>query len=295
VALLELIDLNQERRGYRSFIGCWLCRLDGLTLLVDPGPQSTAGHLIAELKRRGVDSLDVVLLTHIHLDHAGSSAAVLSAFDGARLFCHQKGVRHMVDPARLWQGSLDNLGEVARMYAQPGPVPLDRMAAPGEVESMGIRVLPTPGHAPHHLSYLVGDVLFAGEAIATRMELPGGKSYLRPATPHRFLPDVFRASLDLLLGLEPEPDKTAFGHHGLADGVFEWCRKSHQQLDTWLDTLARHRDQSPQAQIQALLEADPHFGQGAFESLDADIQERERFYVENSLRGMREYLKVSPS
>jgi glyoxylase-like metal-dependent hydrolase (beta-lactamase superfamily II) len=116
---LALIDLDQPKEGYRKFLSSWLCRADGLTFVVDPGPRSTVDHLIDELARRGVTRVDYILLTHIHIDHGGGAAELLAAFPGARLYCHPAGVRHMIEPSGLWKGSLAVLGDVAEMYGAP--------------------------------------------------------------------------------------------------------------------------------------------------------------------------------
>ena len=120
---LDLIDLDQSREGFRQFLCCWVYRRSDLVVLVDPGPKSTAAALIDELHARGIDKLDYILLTHIHIDHAGATREVLDAFPDARVFCHQTGEKHIIDPGRLWQGSLKVLGDMAVMYGEPAPVP----------------------------------------------------------------------------------------------------------------------------------------------------------------------------
>jgi glyoxylase-like metal-dependent hydrolase (beta-lactamase superfamily II) len=290
---LHLIDLDLDLPGYRQFISCWVYRDSNVTFLVDPGPRSTAGKLVDQVRGLGVDSLDYVLLTHIHLDHGGSAAEVLSAFPGARLYCHPNGVFHLEDPARLWKGSLETVGEVAEVYGEPQPVSAGSLVDEGELESRGVRVIPTPGHASHHVSFVAGEILFAGEAIATRMPTGSGKPYLRPATPPRFFPDIFLDSLDRLIALDPEPKRTAFAHYGVVDGAREWCRMAREQLVLWVNLVrgmhAKGNDEI-RPLFDQLLEKDPYFGQGRFEELPADIKERERFYVENSIRGMQQFM-----
>lgn len=293
---LDLIDLDLPRKGYRKFISSWLCRADGFVFVVDPGPRSTVDHLIVELRTRGVDRVDDILLTHVHLDHGGGAAHLMEAFPSARLFCHEKGVRHVIDPSTLWQGSVRTIGEVARLYGEPGRVPKERLANTEELAGRGIRVIPTPGHASHHVCFVFDDILFAGEAIATRMELPGGRTYLRSATPARFFLETSVESIERLAALAPEPRVTAFGHYGRADGAIEWCRRARQQLHLWVDTLAELRSQSEsdlrQRFFDRLLEVDPFFGQGRFDQLPEDIQARERYYLGNSMNGILGYLKA---
>ena len=292
--MLDLIDLDQAREGYRKFISCWIYRDDRISFVVDPGPRASIDALITSLHGCGVEHLDYVLLTHIHLDHGGGSADLLAAFEGARLYCHPMGLSHLIEPARLWQGSVKTLGAVAEMYGEPRPVAADRFADEQELAGRGIRVLPTPGHAPHHVSYLVGETLFAGEAIATIMGLGEGQHYFRPASPPRFVPDIFLDSLNVLAVLDPEPVVCALAHHGQLPGVRLWCAQAREQLLLWIHTASQHLA-SGSARVEGLferlLEIDPRFGQGRFQSLPADIQARERYYVGNSLRGILQHLQ----
>jgi glyoxylase-like metal-dependent hydrolase (beta-lactamase superfamily II) len=292
--MLDLIDLDQSREGYRKFISCWLYRDDRVSFVVDPGPRSSIDALISSLRERGVDHLDYVLLTHIHLDHGGGCADLLGAFEQARLYCHPKGLAHLKEPERLWQGSVKTLGAVAEMYGEPQPVAADRFVDEQELAERGIRILPTPGHAPHHVSFLVGETLFAGEAIATIMAVGAGQHYFRPATPPRFVPDVFLASLSALAVLDPEPAICALAHHGQLTGLRFWCAQAREQLLMWIDA-ARQYLASGSTDVKGLfdvlLEVDPRFGQGRFQALPPDIQVRERYYVGNSLRGILQHLQ----
>ena len=105
-ALLDLVDLDQNREGYREFLCCWVYQKDGYTFLIDPGPRSTIDYLVGALDELGVNKVDYVLLTHIHIDHGGGLANLLNVFPQARVFCHDSGIKHVVDPSRLWKGSL---------------------------------------------------------------------------------------------------------------------------------------------------------------------------------------------
>lgn len=287
---LSLVDLDQDLTGYRQFISSWICRDERVSFVVDPGPRSTARVLIEALRRRGVAHLDLVLLTHVHLDHGGGTAEILEAFPEARVYCHDSGVGHLVDPSRLWAGSLRTIGDVAQTYGEPRPVAADRfITAEALAARHQIRVLPTPGHASHHVCFAWQDVLFAGEAIATYIGLPGGAPYLRPSTPPRFFPDVFFRSLDRLVAIDPEPRITAFAHYGQVDGVRRWCALAREQLQRWLD-VARQGVTSGEADLERLSarlrERDPIYGQGRIDGLPPDIRERELHYTRNSLQGL---------
>lgn len=307
---LWLVDLDQDLTGHSSFISSWVYSDADVTFVVDPGPSSSIPLLLSALEAIGVQALDFVLLTHIHLDHGGGVGDLLAAHQGALIgtlqgdvsscplvFCHAKGIEHLVAPDKLWQGALGTLGPVAEAYGRPLPVPAHSFTTETELDRRGIKVVPTPGHAPHHVSFLHGGTLFAGEALATRVRLPDGASYLRPATPPRFLSEVFFASLDRLASLEPEPQRVAFGHHGLGEGAREFCRRSRAQLELWVRLCQEWKGSGhgdPQGVLERLLVEDPDFGQGRFEALDPDIQARERYYVGNSLKGIWQSLEPAP-
>jgi glyoxylase-like metal-dependent hydrolase (beta-lactamase superfamily II) len=296
---LDVVDLDQKREGYRQFLSCWVYQSDELVFIVDPGPKSTIGILIENLRKLGIQKIDFILLTHIHLDHGGGTKEVVNAFPGVRVYCHEKGVKHIVDPSKLWRGSQKVLGEVADMYGEPGPVPAKVMADASELEQKGIEVIPTPGHAVHHVSFVCDDILFAGEAFGTRAPLSSGRRYLRPATPPKFFFQEALGALDKLSQLKPEPSKVAFAHYGLSEGAFEWCRIAKEQLNLWVDTirdlLREGEDDLEQRLFEALMKRDPYYGQGLFEELPPDIRNREREFLQNTLDGMLGDIRDSAS
>jgi glyoxylase-like metal-dependent hydrolase (beta-lactamase superfamily II) len=168
------------------------------------------------------------------------------------------------------------------------------MAEAAELEARGIHVIPTPGHAPHHVSFVMGNVLFAGEAIGTRVDLPSGSPYLRPATPPRFILEVALESLERLLSLEPEPEWTAFAHYGLVRDARIWCRRARKQLPIWVEVVRQlaeeSRDGLEERLFARLQEIDPLYGRGRFEELAPDIAAREREFLGNTLSGMLGYI-----
>ena len=298
---LELIDLDQPAlTGYRRFISCWLSRGGGLDLVVDPGPASTAPVLCDRLRALGVERLDYILLTHIHLDHGGATAALLQEFPGAQVACHPAARNHVIAPERLWEGSRQVLGDVADIYGEPAPVPAAALADLDALADRGVTVIETPGHAPHHLSFLHRGTLFLGEAAGTFMDLGAGSWYLRPATPPRFRLEVALASLDRLLALAPAPRRLAFAHHGLLAGraraLLELARAQHAR---WVDVVRAALAAAPVdaaaadedallARITSRLDAiDPHFARRRH--LPADIRTREDDFTRQSLRGMVAY------
>ncbi len=309
---LHLIDLDQELPGQRRFISCWVSVQDDLVFIVDPGPPATADHLIARLQELGIPRLDFILLTHVHLDHGGCTAAILAQWPDARVVCHEKGRPHLVDPSRLWQGSRAVLGTKAEVYGEPAPVPATALADFEELAARKVETIPTPGHAAHHVAFRHGDHLFLGESAGTFSDLGGGSKatdfYLRPATPPRFIHEVARASLTRLLALDPRPGRLLFAHHGEFTGDTRFLLTvARDQLDLWVRTAAdilgtqRGLPHSEQPQDEKglmdlisarLVQVDPFFARGS--ALPADIRERERDFTRQTLRGILQFLASRP-
>jgi len=286
---LKLIDLDQQRTGYRQFISCWLYQSQDVTFIVDPGPTSSADYLISKL-RESVTSIDYILLTHIHLDHAGGTGTICKAFPEAKVVCFEPAITHMVDPARLWEGSQKVLREIANLFGQPEPVPEDKFTPADSVP--GLQTILTPGHAPHHQSYIFDDTLFIGEAAGLRLNVDG-QEYLRPATPPRFFPKVAVKSLDKLLAMDL-PSRCAFAHYGMAENCREILELARDQHMNWVEHLSNaftNYTWSAELQeeaLQLLIEKDPLLS--PFNDLDKDLQVREREFFRNTLEGMLGYL-----
>jgi len=174
------------------------------------------------LSELGVECLDYILLTHIHIDHAGGIGHLVKSFPEAKTLAPERGHKHLVNPSRLWEGSLKTLGDMVLAFGKMLPPPENALFSGPEYPERP-RVLDTPGHAPHHQSFIYtlpeGNILFAGEAagVVLNMEmLPrwiggfGGTdmsmpdipvpsvpdvAYMYPATPPVVNPDIARKSL----------------------------------------------------------------------------------------------------
>lgn len=294
LAKLFCIDLDQPALpGFRKFISSWCYQGDDFTLVVDPGPLSTIPQLVEELRQHGVRHVDYVLLTHIHIDHAGGAGALLGEFPEARAICHPEGIRHLVAPEKLWQGSLKVLGKTAEAYGEITSVPAERIGYEETVGSTGIRAFLTPGHAQHHVCYLLDDLLFAGEVAGVRGEVPKG-IYMRPATPPKFILEVALDSLERMIALAPR--HMVFAHYGLVDNALEHLRIGRRQLNLWVRGVAKTANLKAswreEAFYQWLLEQDENFRN--IDQLPGDLFPRERMFFGNTHRGMLEYVEGLP-
>jgi glyoxylase-like metal-dependent hydrolase (beta-lactamase superfamily II) len=160
------------------------------TVLVESGPMSTVHALSASLASIGVAPSDVtdVLVTHVHLDHAGSAG--WWAAHGARIHVHRRGHRHLADPSRLMASASRVYGSAMnRLWGTMPPVPLERLIAhdDGDMVAAGglvLRCIDTPGHANHHLCFVIDGAVFTGDVAGIRM--PGQRAAMAPTPP----PDI---------------------------------------------------------------------------------------------------------
>ena len=287
-----LIEIKQDTPGFNSFFGSWVC-LEEKNIVIDVGPANTAGRLIGSLETMGLDRVDYVFLTHIHIDHSGGLADMLDHYPTASVICHEKAVKHLVEPSRLWDGSLKVLGKIAEAYGQPRPVSEDRLIPHTQNELKDLMILETPGHAVHHLSFNYKNRLFVGEAGGNYL-LVENNEYLRPATPPRFFLDVCLKSVDRLLAMNNQPIR--YAHFGQSESSHRLLRMYRDQLITWKKIIhettagAQKGDEELVARcMEALLEKDPNLT--AFKKMDRDTRKRERFFMANAIEGFIGFLE----
>jgi glyoxylase-like metal-dependent hydrolase (beta-lactamase superfamily II) len=287
---LYRIPLAQAIEGFGDFIGAWVST-GKWNFIVDVGPKASLEELIQGLRELNITRLDFVFLTHIHIDHAGGLGAFLTHFPETRVICHASGVKHLVDPQQLWEGSLKVLGNLALKYGEIDPVPEKNVMPLEEFDVEGFRLLATPGHAAHHISLAYGDALFAGEAGGVFQDL-GDAIYLRPATPPRFILEEAVGSVDRLLKMEVQ--EIYYAHSGMHPDAKKMLRVYRDQLFLWKEVIREQMEKSSDENlmedcIRALLRKDPLFK--SFEHMRGGDRKRERYFTENSLRGYIEYLR----
>ena len=213
---LSYIDLNFQDRP--RVIATVVVHGPGGVTLIDPGPSTTLPVLTRELERAGIAMADVtsLLLTHIHLDHAGATGTLVRAHPRLRVYVHEKGAPHMVDPTKLLASATRLYGDdMDRLWGEVRPVPAEAIVAlaGGEritASARDLDVAYTPGHASHHVSYFSADsgIAFVGDTAGIRVT-PGG--FVLPPTPP---PDVdLEAWRDSLRRIEAWSPQTLFLTH----------------------------------------------------------------------------------
>jgi glyoxylase-like metal-dependent hydrolase (beta-lactamase superfamily II) len=220
---LSYFDLNFQQT--ERVIATAVLQSRGDVALVDPGPSSTLPVLRASLARAGVGVRDLtaLLLTHIHLDHAGASGTLVRENPRLRVYVHAKGAPHMSEPAKLLASAERLYGDaMQRLWGEVRPVPEEKLVVVhgGERIEAGGRTLDvayTPGHASHHVSYFVRDagVAFVGDTAGVKLTPHG--DVLPPTPPPDVDLDAWQNSMAIISGWQPETlFLTHFGPAGSA-------------------------------------------------------------------------------
>ena len=235
----SITTLDNLWMGRPRSIAASLLESDGYLAIVDPGPGSTLETLRQQLQARGVGVADVnaILLTHIHLDHAGATGSLVRENPGLAVYVHKNGAPHLIDPSkllasaqRLWPNNLQLL------FGETLPVPAEnlRILEGGENLALGARkleVVYTPGHASHHVSYFdkTEGVAFVGDTTGVRIE---GNSFVMPATPP---PDIDLGIWDTSFAaiLERKPARLFLTHFGFSDNPSEHILLFRERLHRW--------------------------------------------------------------
>ena len=290
------------------FDAAYLMVEDGRAAFIDTGTTHSVPRLLAALADLGLarDAVDWVIVTHVHLDHAGGAGALMQALPQARLLVHPRGERHMVDPGALLAGASAVYGadEVARAYGTVVPVPRERVVTSHDgmaVQLAGrtLTLLDTPGHAKHH--HCIWDErsrgFFTGDTFGLsyrEFDTARGPWLLPTTTPVHFDPVALRQSVQRLLSYSP--DAMYLTHYGRVQGIaalgamlleqidelvqlalpLKSAPERHQRLkaalsDTYLRRVQAHGCTLPQADVLELLASDIELNaQGLAVWLDGD-------------------------
>lgn len=240
MAQTRIVALDLNFLGRPQVIASYLIRDSDSVVLVESGPGSTLTQLQAGLAAEGLSARDVthVLLTHIHLDHAG--AAGWLAAQGAEIYVHPVGAPHMLNPEKLLASATRIYGDrMDYLWGEFLPVPENKLhvATDGEAIKIGnLEFIPhnTPGHAEHHFAYQFEDLIFCGDVGGVRIP---GYQYLRvPMPPPELHIERWRESIAKLRALDPA--RLAPTHFGIYNNVTWHLNELEKGLDSaerWLE------------------------------------------------------------
>ena len=160
------------------------------TALVETGPKTSLDSVLDDLGRLGVEALDWIIVTHIHLDHAGAAGSLADRWPDARVAVHPVGAPHLADPSKLWASAARIYGNsMEQLWGGIDPIPEERLVVlnDGDIVDLGgrtLRAVETPGHARHHHAFVDSETgaCFVGDALGVRL---GDVGIVRPPLPRR--------------------------------------------------------------------------------------------------------------
>jgi glyoxylase-like metal-dependent hydrolase (beta-lactamase superfamily II) len=240
---IHTIDLNFQ--GRPGTIAVYLVPHVNGCILIETGPTSTIQALISGLNTYGYTKMDVtdVLLTHIHLDHAG--AAGWWAKQGARIHVHEYGAPHLIDPEKLLSSARRLYGEMMDplwgefLPINQGGVVIVHDQELIQINNLSILAMDAPGHASHHLVYLIEDACFCGDIAGIRISL---KQFLSlPTPPPDFHLEKWRASIQQILGHKPKYIiPTHYGIYTDTDWHLQAVLYALDDVEAWMEAILAH-------------------------------------------------------
>jgi glyoxylase-like metal-dependent hydrolase (beta-lactamase superfamily II) len=237
--------------GRPHSVAAALLQSSGHRALIDPGPASTLDNLRWALQQHGlaIADLDAILLTHIHLDHAGATGALVRENPRLTVYVHTRGAQHMQDPTELLDSATRLWGaELPRLFGETLPVPAEnlKILEGGETLTLGTRKLSvayTPGHASHHVSYFDDSegIAFVGDTAGIRIE---NGPYILPATPP---PDINLELWDESFAtiLARKPARLFLTHFGYAEDPAAHLAEFRERLHHWAESTEQSLQKNP--------------------------------------------------
>jgi glyoxylase-like metal-dependent hydrolase (beta-lactamase superfamily II) len=244
--------LDLRYSGTPRVIGAYLLETDDGLAVFDCGPTTSLSALRERLAQRGVSLSEVrhLLLSHIHLDHAGGAGVLVRGHPHLQVHVSEIGAPHLVDPSRLERSARRLYGDAFdSLWGELAGVPEANVHVVGE-HVVGLDCFPSPGHASHHVCYAAGDgTLYAGDAAGVRLQ---PARHILPVSPppdvdveawHRTIDEIERRG----------PERLALVHFGIVEEPGEHLKRLRRQLDLWA---ARVRDGAAEQDFVAAARAD---------------------------------------
>jgi glyoxylase-like metal-dependent hydrolase (beta-lactamase superfamily II) len=225
--------LDLLHRGRERVIAVYLLETEAGPALFDCGPSTCVPVLKERLAERGLGLTDVrhLLLSHIHLDHAGAAGLLVREHPDLQVHVSPLGAPHLVDPTRLEKSARRLYGdEFDDLWGELAPVPAANVHETGE-RVVGLECFPSPGHASHHVCCLDDDgTMYAGDAAGVRIQ--PSSVVLPPTPPPEFDPEAWESTLDELERRDPQ--RLALAHFGVAPDPREHVARLRERLHAWI-------------------------------------------------------------
>jgi len=241
---IHIIDTGFVRP---RFDAAYLVVENGRGAFIDCGTNHSVPRMLAALEEAGISAAEVdwLILTHVHLDHAGGAGELIARLPNARALVHPRGARHMIDPSKLWAGASAVYGEAVmeREYGRLRPIPAERVVEADdghEVDLAGriLRAIHTPGHAKHHIAIhdSRANVCFTGDVFGLsyrEFDTANGPFVLPTTSPVQFDPDELHASIERLVALKPAA--MYLTHYSRVEDIARLAADLHEQIDAMVN------------------------------------------------------------
>jgi len=230
----KLFWFDLEPNNEKEFITIYILIDDKITL-IETGPACSHDNLVEGITKAGVglSDIDYIVPTHIHLDHFGGGGHIMNVCENASAVVHPNAVYHVSNIDKWWSGSLDFLGEVAELYGKPLSIPESRIISAEnnfelDLGKTKLKSLHTPGHAPHHITWINGKSAFVGDSLG--LWYPKiGRAF--PVTPGYYRHDLALQSINIMSELDLE--ELYYTHFGprSSEGAFE---QTISEFQAWM-------------------------------------------------------------
>jgi glyoxylase-like metal-dependent hydrolase (beta-lactamase superfamily II) len=242
ISLVDLMDLSLKERT-----GSYIIHEGALTI-IETSASPSIPHLKKGLSKLNINLEDIqyIILTHIHLDHAGGAGLFLKECPNARIVVHPKGRRHLIDPTRLISGARAVYGEKFDELFDPiAPIPEERILVMDHGEKLHLSdtctltFYHTPGHAEHHLSIFdsASKGMFTGDTCGIQYTIGSKRFYFPSTSPNQFDPEKMKTSIRLYRSLHL--DRLYFGHYGVSEEV----SFALSEVEKWLDLFLKKSEE----------------------------------------------------
>ncbi len=214
--------------------------VDDKVAIIEPGPASQYNKLKKVLSDLNLKP-DIIISTHVHLDHAGAAGHLINDFPNAKAYVHPKGAKHLIDPSQLWDAANKFSKLLADNYGKPLPINESNVIIPDDLSEINIgnhkaKFIYTPGHASHHMSILLypENIIFTGDSAGGIFNFSSGKVYAI-TSPTPFKPIQYLESLEKMKSFKPK--FIAPTHYGIHENGYEYLEIGVNRTKLWLDII----------------------------------------------------------
>jgi len=247
-----------------DFISSYIIKGSDNFIMIEEGARSSLNKIISFLNKLGFKHEYLhIFITHIHLDHAGSVASLLKMFRNSLAYVHPRGLKHLINPEKLWNSTYSALGHIAEVYGKPEEAPSNRIKSTYdgedlEIEDLRFKFIFTEGHASHHQSIYWENynAMFVGDSAG--IYIPD-LDYVIPTTLYPVRLDLYISSLKKMMKYNPK--YLMYPHFGMVGDGYRRLNKHYKQVIKWFEIAKDYINYDINKYLEGLKEFDEEFSQ----------------------------------